>query len=72
MSEYIYPHIIPQLTDDVNLKRARVEDTNSIRVTTTNGDVDLTDITDTLGDVSDPATEPTVIGLLKSIASKLQ
>lgn len=72
MSEYNYPRIVPQLTDDINLKRARIEDTESIRVTTTNGDVDLTDITDTLGDVSDPSTEPTVIGLLKSIASKLQ
>lgn len=63
--------VFPRLVLDETLKRARTEDGSSIRVTSTNS-TDLSPVTDTLGTTEDQSTDNTVIGLLKSIASKLQ
>lgn len=66
--------VVPELVEDVTLKRARTETTDgtsAILVSTTNG-TDLSPVTDTLGTTEDSSTENTVIGLLKSITSKLQ
>lgn len=75
MSEYQRPFngVVPKLVSDVNLKRVRIEtdDGDAIRVESTNS-VDLSPVTDTLGTTEDLSTDNTVIGLLKSIASKLQ
>lgn len=63
----------PKYVTDETLKRARVdtEDGSAIRVTSTNT-VDLTPVTNSLGATQDTSSDPTVIGLLKSISSKLQ
>ena len=73
MSFYNYPQVVPHLVEDINLKRARVETASgdAIRVESTSG-VDLTPVTETLGTTEDQSTDSTVIGLLKSIALKLQ
>ena len=63
--------VFPRLVLDETLKRARTEDGSAIRVTATNS-TDLSPVTDTLGTTEDLSTDNTVIGLLKSIASKLQ
>lgn len=66
--------VVPELVEDVTLKRARTETSDgssAIRVSSTNS-TDLSPVTDTLGTTEDSSTENTVIGLLKSIASKLQ
>ena len=66
--------VVPELVEDVTLRRARTETsdgTSAIRVSSTNS-TDLSPVTDTLGTTEDSSTENTVIGLLKSIASKLQ
>lgn len=65
--------VVPKLVSDVNLKRARVEtaEGDAIRVESTS-EVDLTPVTETLGTTEDQSTDSTVIGLLKSIALKLQ
>lgn len=66
--------VVPDLVEDVTLKRIRTETsdgTSAIRVSTTNG-TDLSPVTDTLGTTEDQSTDNTVIGLLKSIALKLQ
>ena len=65
--------VVPELVSDVTLKRARVEtaDGDAIRVESTTS-VDLTPVTETLGTTEDQSTDSTVIGLLKSIALKLQ
>lgn len=62
---------LPKYVVDETLKRARTEDGSAIRVTSTNS-TDLSPVTDTLGTTEDQSTDNTVIGLLKSIASKLQ
>lgn len=75
MSEYQWPvnGIVPKLVSDVNLKRVRIEtdDGEAIRVSSTSS-TNLRPVTDTLGTTEDLSTDNTVIGLLKSIASKLQ
>lgn len=75
MSDYNRPFngVVPELVEDVSLKRTRVESAegDAIRVTSTNS-TDLSPVTDTLGTTEDQSTDNTVIGLLKSIASKLQ
>lgn len=65
--------VVPELVSDVTLKRARVETASgdAIRVESTS-EVDLTPVTETLGTTEDQSTDSTVIGLLKSIALKLQ
>lgn len=70
MSDYNRPFngVVPELVEDVSLKRARVETSDggsAIRVTSTAAD--LAPITDALGTQQDPATTPTVIGLLKNL-----
>lgn len=76
MSDFSYTinGVVPKLVEDVSLKRARTETTDgdAIRVATTGPGTDLTPIEESLGTTSDTSTDPTVIGLLKSIASKLQ
>lgn len=75
LSNYARPvnGVVPKLTEDVNWKRVRTEtsDGDAIRVESTNS-TDLSPVTDTLGTTSDQSTDSTVIGLLKSISSKLQ
>lgn len=75
MSDYNRPvnGVVPKLVEDISLKRTRVEteDGEAIRVESTNS-TDLSPVTDTLGTTEDLSTDNTVIGLLKSIASKLQ
>lgn len=75
MSNYQRPDngVVPKLVSDINLKRVRIEtdDGDAIRVESTNS-TDLSPVTDTLGTTEDLSTDNTVIGLLKSIASKLQ
>lgn len=76
MSDFSYTinGVVPKLTEDVSLKRVRTETTDgdAIRVATTGPGTDLTPIEESLGTTSDTSSDPTVIGLLKSIASKLQ
>lgn len=66
--------VVPKLVEDVSLKRARTETTDgdAIRVATTGPGTDLTPLEEAMGTTSDTSSDPTVIGLLKSIASKLQ
>lgn len=75
MSDYQRPFngVVPKLVSDINLKRVRIEteDGDAIRVAGANS-TDLSPVTDTLGTTEDLSTDNTVIGLLKSIASKLQ
>lgn len=71
---YKYPYVVPQLVEDVTLKRSRMEteEGDVIRVTDVNGgSTDLSPITDTLGATDDPATDSTVIGLLKNIKADI-
>ena len=76
MSEFFYTRngVVPKLVEDISLKRARAEtaDGDAIRVATTGPGTDLSPIEESLGTTSDTSSDPTVIGLLKSIASKLQ
>lgn len=76
MSDFSYTMngVVPKLVEDVSLKRARTETTDgdAIRVATTGPGTDLTPIEESLGTTSDTSSDPTVIGLLKSITSKLQ
>lgn len=68
-------NVLPKYVSDETLKRARVdtEDGVAIRVAGgSGGGTDLSPVTDTLGTTEDQSTDNTVIGLLKSIASKLQ
>lgn len=70
---------VPELVSETTLKRARTTiveggvEKDAIQVTTV-GDtpVDLTPVTETLGTTDDTSADSTVIGLLKSIALKLQ
>lgn len=76
MSDFSYTinGVVPKLTEDVSLKRVRTEtnDGDAIRVATTGPGTDLSPIEESLGTTTDTSSDPTVIGLLKSIASKLQ
>ena len=76
MSDFSYTinGVVPKLVEDVSLKRARTETTDgdAIRVTTAGPGTDLTPLEEAMGTTSDTSSDPTVIGLLKSIASKLQ
>lgn len=66
-------NVLPKYVSEETLKRARVTTANGIAVRVAGGNTtDLTPVTDTLGTTSDTSTDPTVIGLLKSISSKLQ
>lgn len=67
---YTWPRKCPDLTQDVSLKRARLDvstDQSAILVSDINGAVDLTPVTDTLGDPTDTSSDDTVVGLLKRI-----
>lgn len=70
---YTYPQRVPESTNDVNLKRARVVDNNGksyIRVTGTVTSSDLEPIKEALGEPTDTSSDNTVIGLLKKIDVK--
>lgn len=70
---YTYPQRVPESTNDVNLKRARVVDNDGksyIRVTGTVTSSDLDPIKEALGEPTDTSSENTVIGLLKKIDVK--
>lgn len=70
---YTYPQRVPESTNDVNLKRARVVDNDGksyIRVTGTVTSSDLDPIKEALGEPTDTSSDNTVIGLLKKIDVK--
>lgn len=70
---YTYPQRVPESTNDVNLKRARVVDSDGksyIRVTGTVTSSDLDPIKEALGEPTDTSSDNTVIGLLKKIDVK--
>lgn len=62
---FSYPKVVPDLVEDVSLKRARTED-GSIKTTPEA----LGKVDDAAWDGTDP--EATVISLLKGIVNKLQ
>lgn len=66
---YTYPRTVPELVQDVSLKRARVElESGETAIRTTSGSsVDVTAISNALGQQTDPASEASVIGLLKNL-----
>lgn len=67
---YTWPRKCPDLTQDVSLKRARLDvstDQSAILVSDIGGGTDLTPVTDALGDTADTSSDDTVIGLLKRI-----
>lgn len=67
------PTIIPKLTEDVSLKRARLDisqDESAIRISGAAAPGDITPITDALGTTSDTTSDSTVIGLLKQEVAK--
>ena len=66
---YTYPRTVPELVQDVSLKRARVElDSGETAIRTTSGSsTDVTAISNALGQQTDPASEASVIGLLKNL-----
>lgn len=66
-------NVLPKYVSEDTLKRARVTTENGIAIRVAGGNVaDLSPVTDSLGTTSDASSDPTVIGLLKSISSKLQ
>lgn len=74
MSDFVgWPQKIPELTQDVSLKRARVDisrDSSAIRVSGTVVPGDITPIATALGTVEDTTSDNTVIGLLKQEVAK--
>lgn len=66
---YTYPRTVPELVQDVSLKRARVElESGETAIRTTSGSsTDVTAISNALGQQTDPASEASVIGLLKNL-----
>lgn len=62
-------YVIPKLVEDVSLKRARVElESGETAIRTTSGSsTDVTAISNALGQQTDPASEASVIGLLKNL-----
>ena len=70
---FSWPQKVPDLTQDVSLKRARVDisrDTSAIRVAGTVVPGDITPITEALGTTEDTTSNNTVIGLLKQEVAK--
>lgn len=66
---YTYPRTVPELVQDVSLKRARVElESGETAIRTTSGSsTDVTAISNALGQQTDPASQASVIGLLKNL-----
>ena len=69
---YTYPRTVPELVQDVSLKRARVElESGETAIRTTSGSsTDVTAISNAVGSQDDTTADSTVIGLLKRINSR--
>lgn len=68
---YTYPRTVPELVQDVSLKRARVElESGETAIRTTSGSsTDVTAISNALGQQTDPSSQASVIGLLKNLVA---